>query len=86
LGVCMSVLIDSIRAPLGVAEQPLDTRTDAASMQASDPSLRFTREDMKKKPQSNSIRWAGLAVKRPNGVGATSFAKVARTSDLGLRM
>jgi hypothetical protein len=40
---------------LDVAEQPLDTTMDAASTHASDPSPRFTKEDMKKKPQPTII-------------------------------
>jgi hypothetical protein len=44
----MSVLTDSIREPLGVAEQPLDTTMDAASTNVSDPSPRFNKDDMKK--------------------------------------
>jgi hypothetical protein len=44
----MSVLIDNISAPLGVAEQPLDTTTDTVSVPASDPSPRFNEDDMNK--------------------------------------
>jgi len=46
LGVCMSVLIDSISEPLGVAEQPLDATTDTANSHASDPSPRLDEDDM----------------------------------------
>jgi hypothetical protein len=43
----MSVLIDSISEPLGVAEQALDITIGAASMHPSDPSPRFNEDGMR---------------------------------------
>src|SRR5580700_7531490 len=84
LGVCMSVLIASISEPLGVAEQPLASKSPTATTNDSDPTPRFANDDMDKastdhRPTGWGLPSRGLGGGRPT-CGSEGYGRLAAIS------